>query len=157
MSAKFGQKKARRLASGTGHKRLEADACSHSTIPRAACKEKYSILLLCCLALLFLSGCERSSPLLGEWKGTDRDGQSVEMVFHQDGTFRAYTGTDSLEGTYTADFSLTPVELDLRVANSKPLFTIIKLEGKKLTIQRTAPGQARPAGFSADSTVYTKQ
>lgn len=112
--------------------------------------------LLLLVFSLFFAGCNRESPLIGRWEGTDRNNDRVEIQFKQDGTFIARSGGDVLEGTYYANFSQLPVELDLQVVGSKPILTLIKLEGGKLTIQRTEPGKARPAGFSSDSTVYTK-
>ncbi|MGE0489420.1 MAG: hypothetical protein AB7S38_09420 [Vulcanimicrobiota bacterium] len=109
------------------------------------------------LLAVLLAGCERTSPLVGVWKGTDREGKEVTIEFRPDGTFQAETGGDTVQGNFQADFSLTPVELDLRVKDTKPLLTIVKLEGDKLTIQRTGPGLSRPTGFSADSTVYSRQ
>ncbi|MCA9792244.1 MAG: hypothetical protein KC910_10635, partial [Candidatus Eremiobacteraeota bacterium] len=83
--------------------------------------------------------------------------KKVTTEFHPGGSFQADTVGDNFWGNFQADFSLTPVELDLRVKDTKPLLTIVKLEGDKLTIQRTGPGLSRPTGFTADSTVYTRQ
>lgn len=106
--------------------------------------------------MLLLFACEQQSPLVGNWVGKDNQGREVSLLFRADGTFTARTEGDVLSGQYRADFSTAPAELDLRVEDSKPIFTIMTIERNRLTVQETKPGMMRPVGFTSQKIVYVK-
>ncbi len=107
-------------------------------------------MILLCLA------CNDQSPLVGNWVGKDAKGKEVSLLFRDDGTFTARTEGDVLNGRYRADFSTSPAELDLRVEDSKPIFTIMTIERSRLTVQETKPGMMRPVGFTSQKIVYVR-
>jgi hypothetical protein len=104
-------------------------------------------------SLLFLvSGCapRPKTQLDGIWKETAPIGCPTILVFRPPNVVKRidHNGTD--EGTYNADWTKNPPQLDLHWQSGGEIKTLIELSGEALMLQPNEAGETRPKNFKAE-------
>jgi uncharacterized protein (TIGR03067 family) len=112
---------------------------------------KRIVPLLILAAVLFASLACRAlntgPSLTGTWQG-DYNGQQVTITFGSGDRLTMQVDSDSINGTYKADYSKSPIEIDIFTEGTEPILTIIEfIDSDTLRMQNTQPGDPRPTVF----------
>lgn len=108
------------------------------------------------IALLALSGiaCRalslNSGPSLeGTWRG-EYEGFEIILTFNENGSMVGYFNEDTGVGTYEANYSTSPHELDMVYEDQDaPVQTIFEfIDDNTLRMENNSPGDSRPSSFS---------
>ena len=115
-----------------------------------------TILLTLMLGLLPLAGCGGvdTTQHLGRWTGADPDmDQQVTFEFREGGVLAMIVGPMTIEGTYTIDYTTTPIQVSMTMAVFGPEDTTYGIaEFVDANTLRIAAGDdtpdSRPASFA---------
>ena len=124
--------------------------------------------------VVMLAACRGDAgvSLVGEWTGTDTDGQTMQFVFQADGTGKWVVDAPGLVDTVTLRYTLNrdtvPHHLDLSRFDHGPLagatlYGILAFDGDdsfRLDLEPGPPGAGdrapRPRQFTAETVVFTR-
>jgi len=101
---------------------------------------------LACQALSTLAG----PSLVGRWEG-EYEGDSVALIFYDDGTMTGIFNEDAQNGTYSTDTSTSPAELDIIFdgQDGGMVVTIFEfVDNDTIRMENSSPGDSRPTSFS---------
>jgi hypothetical protein len=104
-------------------------------------------------------GLSRSADqeLLGTWVSQTDTGSGFSVTFSAGGTMKMSTRFEEHLGTYQADFSKTPIHIDMDLGQNDRVKTILKLVGdERLIIANNNPGEPRPQSFSSKAIEFTR-
>ncbi len=124
------------------------------------------------VVVLAACGGDAEVSLVGEWTGTDTDGQGMQFVFRSDGTGQWVVpmegAVDTVSLRYTLNRDTVPHFLDLSRLDRGPLagatlYGILVFDGNdafRLDLEPGPPGAGdrapRPTRFTAETVVFTR-
>ncbi len=110
------------------------------------------------LLALFTSavlGAETDAKLAGTWVSY-RDGDKVMMIFGAK-TVQMKVGDEGGTGTYSVDWTKSPVALDIDWGARGKVTTIIELKGNVLRMENAEPGAGRPKELTARAATFKRE
>ena len=110
------------------------------------------------LLALFASGAfatESDAKLVGTWV-SQREGDTVLMIFGAK-TVQMKVGDERGTGTYSVDWTKSPVALDIDWGSRGKVTTIIELKGNVMRMENAEPGAARPKELTGRAATFKRE
>ncbi len=98
---------------------------------------------------------EGDSKLVGTWV-SQREGDTVLMIFGAK-TVQMKVGDEGGTGTYSVDWTKSPVALDIDWGSRGKVTTIIELKGNVMRMENTEPGAARPKELTGRAATFKRE
>lgn len=109
------------------------------------------------LALLtsVVFGAEGDAKLVGTWV-SHREGDKVMMIFGAK-SVQMRIGDEGGMGTYSVDWTKSPVALDIDWGSRGKVTTIIELKGNVLRMENAEPGAPRPRELTERAATFKRE